>query len=196
MKYVLATANPGKVHEMTHLLQGEGFEVVSRADLGIDVEIEETGVTFYDNALLKATGICNLTNLPAIADDSGIIVDALGGEPGVYTSSFGGDGLDDMGRCLYMLDRMKGISDRSARFVCVIVCAYPDGTIITAQGECIGEISHAPKGTNGHGYDPVFVVEGMGRTAAELTTDEKNAISHRGKALTQFVQILKERGDI
>ena len=192
MKYVLATANPGKIREMQEILSGIGIEAVSREELGIDIEIEETGTTFYENALLKARAICEESGLPAIADDSGIAVDALGGAPGVYSSSYGGDDLDNDGRCEFLLKSIEKMEQRGAKFVCTIVCAYPDGKVISAQGECSGKLALSPRGSNGFGYDPIFIADGKDKTMAELPPDEKNAISHRGKAIRALCTLIND----
>ena len=187
-KFVLATANPGKIREMRGILYGLGIEVLSRADAGISFDIEETGSTFMENALLKAEAVCKASGMPAIADDSGLMVEALGGAPGVYSSTYGGERFDDAERYAYLLEKMESTEQRGAKFVCTIVCVFPDGSNITAQGECCGEIALSPRGANGFGYDPVFLVEGTGMTMAELPPDEKNALSHRGKALREFAK--------
>ena len=192
-KYVLASANPDKVRELRDILTKFGLSVASRQELGVDIEIEETGETFADNAAIKAKAICEATGLPSIADDSGLLVDALGGGPGLFTSTFGGDGLDNEGRCRYLLETLEGAEHRGAKFVSAIVCAFPDGSFITAQGECRGSIPDAPRGTGGFGYDPVFMAEGTGMTMAELPLEKKHEISHRGKALKQFAQLLQDR---
>jgi len=179
---------------MREILAGSGIEIATRRDLGIDVEVEETGSTFIENALLKARAICGASGLPAIADDSGLAVDALGGAPGVYSSSYGGDGLDGAARNRHLLENMRGIEDRSARFVCTIACAFPDGSIVTAAGECRGAIARAPRGSGGFGYDPVFLVNGKDKTMAELAPDEKNRVSHRGEAIRKFLSEINERG--
>jgi len=194
LTFVLATANPGKIREMREIFAGSGIETATRLELGIDVEVEETGSTFIENALLKAKAICGASGLPAIADDSGLMVDALGGAPGVYSSSYGGDGLDGAERYRYLLENMRGVEDRSAKFVCTIACAFPDGSIVTAAGECRGAIAKAPRGAGGFGYDPVFLVHGKDRTMAELAPDEKNKVSHRGEAIRRFLYEIRERG--
>jgi len=186
MKYVLATANPGKIKELGKILSELGIEFLTRKDLGIDIEIDETGSTFLENATLKADAITDASGMPAIADDSGLIVDALGGEPGLYSSSYGGEELADSERCMYLLGKMENIQQRRAKFVCTIVCSFPDGKHIAATGECHGEIMTAPGGSDGFGFDPVFLPDGKDRTMAELTIDEKNEISHRGIALREF----------
>ena len=193
IKYALATANPGKVKEMREILSGLGFVVVTRDDLGIDMDIEETGITFLENAKLKAHAICRASGIPSIADDSGLVVDSLGGEPGVYSSSFGGEELSAEERCYYLLKQMEGLEaeQRRAKFVCTIVCAFPDGSSLSATGECNGKIMTYLKGSGGFGYDPVFLPDGSEKTMAELATEEKNEISHRGKAIIEFSRLLK-----
>ena len=191
VRFVLATANPGKISEMRGILSGLGIVVKTREELGIDIEVEETGTTFIENALLKASAICKAAGMPAVADDSGLMVDALGGSPGVYSSSFGGEGLDDTGRCKHLIEKMQDAEHFGAKFVCTIACVFPDGKILTAEGECRGEILTAPRGLGGFGYDPVFLVEGLGKTMAELTREEKNAVSHRGKALREFYSLMQ-----
>ena len=197
IKYVLATANPGKVHEMRSILSVLGIEVVTRSELGIDIDIEETGTTFLENAALKAKAICGISGMPAIADDSGLIVDALNGKPGVYSSSFGGEELTSVERCVYLLKEIEKSEkaykkeQRKAKFVCTIVCAYPNGSLLTATGECNGVITQEPRGSGGFGYDPVFLPDGRDKTMAELTSEEKNYLSHRGKALINFSEILR-----
>jgi len=193
-KYVLATANPGKIKEMREIMSKLGIEVVSREDLGIDIKIEETGTTFLENAQIKAEAICKLAGFPAIADDSGLIVDALDGEPGVYSSSYGGEALTADERCRYLLEKMKNTEQRQAKFVCTIVCVFPNGDLLTTTGECSGEIATEPAGKSGFGYDPVFKVfgsDGCEKTMAELTAEEKNKLSHRGAALHSFSDLLK-----
>ena len=192
-KFVLATANPGKLQEMREILSGLGLEVVSRDDVGIDFEVEETGANFMENALIKAQAICKASGLPAIADDSGLVIDALGGEPGVNTSSFGGEHLTARERNEFLLKIMENMEQRSASFVCTIVCVFPDGGTISAQGDCRGEILRAPRGSGGFGYDPVFIADGMDKSMAELPAEEKNALSHRGKALRKMADLLQSK---
>lgn len=189
-KFVLATHNPGKLAEMGAILSGLGVEVVSPADLGITVDVEETGSTFAENAMLKAKAICAAAGLPAIADDSGLCVDALNGGPGVYSARYGGEGLDDKGRYMLLLNSMRGQTTRKAHFACAIACAFPNGDELTAQGQCDGAIAFAPMGEGGFGYDPVFLVPEKGKTFGQLTAEEKSAISHRGKALRDFSEKL------
>ena len=190
--YVLATANVGKIAEMQSILSSLNINVKTREDLDITIEVAETGTTFFENASLKAKAICMASGLPAIADDSGLVVTSLGGEPGLYSSSFGGEELTNEERCIFLLKKMENMEHRVAKFVCTIVCCFPSGDIITATGECPGSITKYPKGRGGFGYDPVFLPEGMNVTMAELTPDEKNKISHRGIALRNFKNKLSE----
>ncbi len=190
MKFVLATHNPGKLREMSAILGELGVEVVSPADVGITVDVVETGTTFAENAMLKAKAICAAAGLPAIADDSGLCVDALNGGPGVYSARYGGEGLDDKGRYMLLLNSMRGQTTRKAHFACAIACAFPNGDELTAQGQCDGAIAFAPMGEGGFGYDPVFLVPEKGKTFGQLTAEEKSAISHRGKALRDFSEKL------
>ena len=187
MKYVLATHNPGKLKEMGAILARFGVEVVSPKDLWLTVEGEETGTTFAENAMLKAKAICAAAQLPAIADDSGLCVDALNGGPGVYSARYGGEGLDDRGRYMLLLNNMRGQTTRAAHFACAIACAFPNGDTLTAEGRCDGTIAFAPMGEGGFGYDPVFFVPEKAKTFGQLTAEEKSAISHRGRALESFV---------
>ena len=186
MKFVLATHNPGKLREMADILSHLGVEVVSPADVGITVDVEETGTTFAENAMLKAKAICAAAGLPAIADDSGLCVNALNGAPGVYSARYGGEGLDDVGRYRLLLENLRGQTTRAAHFACAIACAFPDGQTLTAEGRCDGAIAFAPLGEGGFGYDPVFLVPEKGKTFGQLTAEEKSEISHRGRALRDF----------
>ena len=190
-KFVLASHNPGKIKEMSAILAQFGVEVVSPKDLGITVDVEETGVTFAENAMLKAKAICAAAGLPAIADDSGLCVDALNGGPGVYSARYGGEGLDDKGRYMLLLNSMRGQTTRAAHFACAIACAFPNGDELTAEGQCHGTIAFAPMGEGGFGYDPVFFVPEYRKTFGQLTAEEKSAISHRGRALKDFVAKLE-----
>ena len=172
MKLVLASKNKKKLAEMNDILSHLGVEVCSEAEAGVDVEVEETGTTFEENSLLKARAVMEASGLPAIADDSGLCVDALNGAPGVYSARYGGPGLDDPGR--------------------VITCCFPNGDVLSARGECEGTVAFTPIGEGGFGYDPVFFVPPLKKTFAQLTAEEKNAISHRGKALEAFQVKLRE----
>ena len=193
MKLVLASKNPHKLREMETILSQLGLEVVLESDVGVDVDVEETGTTFAENALLKARAVMEASGMAAIADDSGLMVDALGGAPGVYSARYGH--LDsDQTRTAYLLHNLEQVpaGERSARFVSAIACVLPDGRTVTAQGSCEGEILFAPRGENGFGYDPVFYVPELGKTFAEAAPDEKNAVSHRGRALHAFLSAWKE----
>ena len=187
MKYVLATHNPGKLKEMGAILARFGVEVVSPKDLGLTVDVEETGTTFAENAMLKAKAICAAAKLPAIADDSGLCVDALNGGPGVYSARYGGGGPGDKGGHMLLLNSLRGQSTRTAHFTCAIACAFPNGDTLTAEGRCDGTIAYAPMGEGGFGYDPVFFVPELKKTFGQLTAEEKSAISHRGRALESFI---------
>jgi XTP/dITP diphosphohydrolase len=191
MKLVLASKNKKKLEEMEQILSGFGVEVLSEVQAGVDVEVEETGATFAENARLKAEAVMRESGLPAIADDSGLCVDALNGAPGVYSARYGGEGLDDAGRCKLLLETMRGAMDRRCGFVSAICCAFPNGDLLTAQGECRGTLAYAPRGENGFGYDPIFFVPDVKKTFAQLTAQEKHEISHRGRALAEFQEKFK-----
>ena len=190
-KFVLATHNPGKLKEMAQILEKFHVEVVMPTDLGIDVDVEETGTTFAENAILKAKAICAASGLPAIADDSGLCVEALNGAPGVYSARYGGEGLDDIGRYRLLLNNLRGANTRAAHFACAVACAFPNGDELTAEGRCDGAIAFAPMGEGGFGYDPVFLVPEMRKTFAQMTAEEKSGISHRGRAMEKFVAKLE-----
>ena len=186
MKLVLASKNQKKLVEMNDILSHLGIEVCSETEAGVDLEVEETGTTFEENSLLKAKAVMEASGLPAIADDSGLCVDCLNGAPGVYSARYGGEGLSDEDRYRMLLENMRGQMTRTAKFVSVITCCFPNGDVLTARGECPGTIAYAPMGEGGFGYDPVFFVPELKKTFAQLAADEKNAISHRGKALEAF----------
>ena len=190
-KFVLATHNPGKLKEMAEILKKFHVEVVMPSDLGLDIDVEETGTTFAENAMLKAKAICAASGLPAIADDSGLCVDALNGAPGVYSARYGGEGLDDTGRYRLLLSNLRGATTRAAHFASAIACAFPNGDELTAEGRCDGAIAFAPMGEGGFGYDPVFLVPEMRKTFAQMTAEEKNSISHRGRAMEKFAEKLE-----
>ena len=191
MKFVLASHNKGKLTEMQSILGELGVEVVLQSDVGLDLEPEETGETFLENASIKAKAVMEASGLPAIADDSGLCVNWLNGGPGVYSARFGGFD-NDVQRNKLLLEMMQGCTDRSAHFHSAIVCAFPNGDTVTAEGECQGTIAFAPRGENGFGYDPLFFVPTLRKTFAMLTAEEKNAISHRGNALRAFAEELKK----
>ena len=182
MKFVLASQNKGKLVEMQGILQSLGVEIVLQSELGVSVDVEETGTTFEENARLKAVAVMQATGLPAIADDSGLCVDALNGGPGVYSARYGGD-ISDPEKVQLLLANMRGASTRAAHFATAIVCAFPDGDELVAFGRCDGSIAYAPAGDMGFGYDPVFFYPAFGKTFGQSTREEKSSVSHRGKAL-------------
>lgn len=197
MKVVLASKNPHKLVEIRKITEKFGMELVLESELGVDIEVEETGTTFEENSLLKAEAVMKATGLPALADDSGICVDALGGEPGIYSARYGFDPtLDDFGRLLLLLKNTEAVPDgkRQAQFVCVISFVTPEGKVIQARGEVHGELLRAPAGAGGFGYDPIFYYPPFGKTLAEVTPEEKNQVSHRAVALRAFYDKLKEEG--
>ena len=193
MKLILASNNANKLKEFRSLVADLDIGLLSQKEAGCDFEVEETGTTFEENAYLKASAVTEATGIAAVADDSGLCVDALGGEPGIYSARYGlGHAASDEERYRYLLQKMEGMEDRSARFVCCICCTFPDGSVIRSRGECEGEILLAPKGQNGFGYDPVFHPLCLDKSMAELNPEEKNAISHRGKALRAFIEELRK----
>ena len=193
MKLILASNNANKLKEFRSLVADLDIELISQREAGCDFEVEETGMTFGENAWLTASAVTAATGIAAVADDSGLCVDALGGEPGIYSARYWlGHAASDQERYRYLLQKMEGVEDRSARFVCCICCTFPDGSVIRSRGECEGEILFAPKGQNGFGYDPVFHPLCLDKGMAELTPEEKNAISHRGKALRAFLEELRK----
>ncbi len=189
-KIIIASNNAGKLREFRAILEPFGLEVVSQREAGFCQDVEETGTTFAENAAIKAKAVYAAMHCPVIADDSGLMVDALDGAPGVYSHRFAGEGATDADRNAKLLHELDSIpaEKRTARFVCSLCCAFPNGDVLTAEGTCEGTILSAPRGENGFGYDPVFHPDGFDRSMAELTMEEKNAISHRGKALAQFRQ--------
>jgi XTP/dITP diphosphohydrolase len=194
MKQLLvATFNPGKIREFSQALESAGIEVFGLDHLGEVEEVEETGETFEANARLKAEAYSKLTELPVIADDSGIEVDHLGGDPGVRSARWGGLELDDFGRCRLMLEKLEGVpeADRTARFRCVLVLARAGKTLAVFEGVVEGRILTEPRGENGFGYDPVFFHPPSGCTTAQLSTAEKQKISHRGKAIEALLEAIR-----
>ena len=183
MKLLVATNNQGKLKEFNKILGELGIECVSLRDMGITADVEETGTTFLENALLKATEIYQIANMPTIADDSGLMVDALNGEPGVYSARYAGEPSDDCRNMDKLLANLKNEQNRTARFKSVIAAVFSEDDIIVSEGECEGVIIDEKRGNNGFGYDPIFYVEELGKTFAEMTDAEKNSLSHRGKAI-------------
>jgi len=197
MKVVLASKNKHKLVEISKITEKFGIELVLQSDIGIDIDVEETGTTFEENSFLKADAVMKATGLPALADDSGIAVDALNGEPGIYSARYGFDeSLDDWGRLLLLLKNTEQVPDgqRQAQFVCVITMVTPDGQVIQARGEIHGELTREARGENGFGYDPIFYYPPFGKTTAEMLPEEKNQVSHRARALTVFYEKMKEAG--
>ena len=197
MKVVLASKNRHKLEEISKITEQFDIELVLQSELGIDIDVEETGTTFEENSFIKADAVMKASGLPALADDSGIAVDALNGEPGVYSARYGFDeSLDDWGRLELLLKNTEHVPDgqRQAQFVCVITMVTPEGLTIQARGEIHGELTREARGENGFGYDPIFYYPPLGKTTAELAPEEKNAVSHRGNALKIFYEKLKEAG--
>ncbi len=194
-KLLLATSNMGKLNEYRGLFKGLPFDMVSPADEGISIEVEETGTTFEENARLKATILAEASGLLTLADDSGLEVDALDGEPGVRSARYAGEGASDRERIDYLLSRLVNVpwQDRTARFRCVIALAAPGGETEVCSGECRGYINFEPKGENGFGYDPVFYLPEMEKTMAEIPEEVKNRISHRAEAAAKAYQLLKQK---
>lgn len=192
---VLATGNAGKVREFAQLLADYPLEVLPQSQFDVQEAVED-GTTFIENAIIKARNAARATGLPAIADDSGIEVDALNGRPGIYSARFAGEGASATDNWQKLLTEMSGQAQRSARFQCVLVYMRhgEDPSPIVAQASWEGSIAEAPRGEEGHGYDPIFMVNNDHRTAAELSADEKNALSHRGKAMAELLTQLKAKG--
>ena len=193
MKVILASKNQHKLTELSAILSQLGFEIALEPEYGLDIDVEETGTTFEENSFLKADAVMKASGLPVLADDSGLMVDALDGAPGVYSARYGHK-ASDKERTAYLLENMKDVPEerRGAKFVCVITCLFPDGRKIVARGECPGVIARAPHGENGFGYDPVFYLPELGMTYAELPSEQKNAISHRARALQDFCRKYQE----
>lgn len=193
-KVVLATGNPGKVRELADLLAAFGLDIVAQTELGVE-SAEETGLTFIENAILKARHAAEITGLPAIADDSGLVVDALGGAPGIYSARYAGADASDQQNLDKLLVALENVPDdkRQAQFHCVLVYVRhaADPTPLVFHGSWAGEIARSSAGQGGFGYDPIFFVPELGKTAAELSKDEKRAVSHRGKALNLLLDAMK-----
>ena len=183
-KLLVATNNRGKLREYASLLDGLGFELTTLSGAGISVDIEETGSSMEQNAIQKATAYAALSGLLTLADDSGLEVDALGGEPGTFSRRYAGESASDAERNDYLLAKLRDVPEhkRGARFRCVIAIAGPERAVTTCEGVCEGVIAFEPMGESGFGYDPIFFLPELGRTMAELTLEEKNAISHRAEA--------------
>ena len=197
MKVVLASKNKHKLVEIKQITDKFDMELILQSELGVDIDAEENGTTFEENSFIKAEAVMKATGLPALADDSGICVDALNGEPGIYSARYGFDeSLDDWGRLELLLKNTEHVPNgqRQAQFVAVITMVTPEGQVIQARGEIHGELLRAPVGENGFGYDPIFYYPPYGKSTAEMSSEEKNQVSHRGNALKVFYEKLKEAG--
>ncbi len=197
MKVVLASKNRHKLEEISKITEKFDIELVLQSECGVDIDVEENGTTFEENSLIKAKAVMEAAGLPALADDSGIAVDALNGEPGIYSARYGFDeSLDDWGRLQLLLKNTENVPDekRQAQFVCVITMITPEGKIIQARGEVHGMLLREPRGSGGFGYDPIFYYPPFGKSLAEVDPEEKNRVSHRGAALKLFYEKMKEAG--
>ena len=194
-KLIFATGNMNKLREIKQILEGLDYEILSMKEAGVDIDIVEDGKTFEENALIKARAVCKASGHLALADDSGLEVDALGKEPGIYSARYMGEDTSYDIKNQNIIDRMDGIQDeyRTARFVCAMAAVFPDGTEKTFVRTMEGRIGYEIAGENGFGYDPIFYLPEYGKTSAEISPEEKNAISHRGKALRALAEYLKER---
>ncbi len=192
-RLILASNNRKKLLELQAILEDTGIEVLSQREAGCDFEVDENGETFEENAYLKAIAVTQATGEAAIADDSGLCVDALDGEPGVYSARYTGNHEDtDEMRNDYLLSKLENVENRSARFVSCICCTLPNGDVLRARGECEGQILRESRGSLGFGYDPIFLPEGFSLSMGEISPEVKNAISHRAKALDEFKKELRE----
>ncbi len=194
MKLLVATTNKGKIVEIAHILKGLPVTVVTPRETGLSLDVEENGSTFAENALIKARAWSHASRLPTLADDSGLCVDALGGSPGVYSARFAGPGASDAQNTALLLEKMKGIKGRTARFVCAMALALTTGEVIIAEGFYEGLISEEPAGDLGFGYDPVFFDPELGMTLAQMSMEEKNDRSHRRRALEDLRRKLVASG--
>lgn len=194
MKLILASNNAKKLKELKAILSDMDVEILSQREAGCDFEVDETGTTFAENAYLKAKAVFDATGEATVADDSGLMVEVLGGEPGVYSARYapGGHDATDKERYEYLLKKMGDAKNRKAKFVSSICCLLPDGSVIRTEGECNGSILPAPRGEGGFGYDPVFFVPELRKTFGQLTAEEKASVSHRGKALRAFAAALDD----
>ena len=192
MQMIAATKNKGKIKEIEKIFGDLGIEVITADDAGINVEVEETGSSFLENSLIKARAISMFCNEIVIADDSGLCVDALGGRPGVYSARYAGENATDAEKIEKLLEELEGVEDRGAKFVTSVAVIFPDGKEITAMGEVLGHILEKPEGDNGFGYDPVFYCDELNKSFAVADADEKNTVSHRGRALKSIHEKIKE----
>ena len=194
-KLVFATGNAGKMREIREILADMDLEVVSMAEIGADIEIEENGATFEENAVIKARAVGKVCGEIVLADDSGLEVDHLNREPGIYSARYMGEDTPYSIKNASIIQRLEGVprEERTARFVCAIAAVFPDGEEVVTHGEIEGWIDYEEKGSNGFGYDPIFSVPEFGRTTAELSDEEKNSVSHRGRALRKMKDELRKR---
>ncbi len=193
MKLAIATNNQHKLQEIRAILGDSFEELLSLKDLGIDVDVEETGTTLEENALIKSRAILALSGIATLADDTGLMVDALNGAPGVYSARYAGEEHNDAKNRALLLKNLDGVKDRSAHFATVIALCYPDGKTLTASGRVNGEILLSERGTEGFGYDSLFFSTELGKTFAEATQAEKNSVSHRGRALRAMLELVKSQ---
>lgn len=194
MRIIFATGNEGKMREIRMIMEDLGYEILSMKEAGISANIEENGETFEENAMIKAKGIADLCNDLVLADDSGLEIDALNREPGVYSARYLGEDTSYHIKNANLIQRLEGVpeEDRTARFVCAIAAVLPDGRTFTTKAAMEGRIGYEERGENGFGYDPIFLLQEYGKTTAELSPEEKNKLSHRGKALRLMKEMLKE----
>lgn len=193
MKIIAATSNPGKISEIKKIFSSPSLEIISMKEAGIDIEIEENGSSFTENALIKARAIANLCGCSVLSDDSGLCVNALKGAPGIYSARYAGENATDEERMKKLLTELSDTKDRTAKFVSSVAFITPDKTEITANGEVPGKIAYEPKGNGGFGYDPIFISDELGKTFGEASAEEKNSISHRARALHNLFIILTEK---
>lgn len=192
MRIIAATKNEGKVKEIQSILGELGFEVQSQHEAGYDLDPLETGDTFEKNALIKARAIAMVCDDPVLADDSGLCIDALDGKPGIYSARYAGEDATDSDKIIKVLSEMEGVTERAAHFETAVAFVFPNGEEITASGQAHGRITEAPEGGNGFGYDPIFFSEELGKTFAMASDEEKNAVSHRSRALNALAEKLKK----
>ena len=192
MRIIAATKNAGKIRELEEIFSPLGFEIVSQTEAGINIDAEETGDTFAKNALIKARAAAMLSDEYVLADDSGLCVEALDGRPGVHSARYAGEGASDEDKIAKLLGELEGETNRKAKFVSNIAFIFPDGSELITQGEVCGKILTEPRGENGFGYDPIFYSTELEKTFAEATADEKNTVSHRGRALSALYDKIKD----
>lgn len=193
-RIIIATSNEGKMKEFRALLSHKDVEIVSMKEAGIDIDIDENGTTFEENAAIKAKTVCDYSGCLCLSDDSGLVIDYLGGEPGIYSARYLGHDTPYEEKNRIIIDRLKGVPEenRTARFVCAVAAAFPDGRVLTVKDTFEGRIADEPAGCGGFGYDPIFFFPPASMTSAEMTAEEKNAVSHRGKALRKMVALLEK----